>query len=212
MAAANVDGGKIRQIAVNLNRDLLYAKGISVLDVVRSVNDSNFLMPSGDIKIGTIDYNMFTNNQFQLVKPMEDIIVRKVGDVPVQVRDLGWRPGLVRAADERGPRRRTAGGLPPREQAAVGQHHRGRRRGQERSCPGWSGCRPGSTIGLIFDQSTYIRQSIESLWHESIQGRRSRSWSSSSSFAASSRRSSSPSRFPCRSCARSSPCTSWARR
>ena len=90
VAAANVDGGKIRQISVNLNRDLLYAKGISVLDVVRSVNDSNFLMPSGDIKIGTIDYNMFTNNQFQLVKPMEDIIVRKVGDVPVRVRDLGY--------------------------------------------------------------------------------------------------------------------------
>ena len=29
VAAANVDGGKIRQIAVNLNRDLLYAKGLS---------------------------------------------------------------------------------------------------------------------------------------------------------------------------------------
>src|SRR6266545_5419804 len=42
VASANVDGGKIRQIAVNLNRDLLYAKGLSVLDVVRSVNDANF--------------------------------------------------------------------------------------------------------------------------------------------------------------------------
>ncbi len=109
VASANVDGGKIRQIAVNLNRDLLYAKGISVLDVVRAVNDSNFLMPSGDIKIGTIDYNMFTNNQFQLVKPMEDIIVRKVGDVPVRVRDLGYVPGLARDADERRPRQRRAG-------------------------------------------------------------------------------------------------------
>ena len=52
VAAANVDGGKIRQIAVNLNRDLLYAKGLSVLDVVRAVNDANFLMPSGDIQVG----------------------------------------------------------------------------------------------------------------------------------------------------------------
>ena len=90
VASANVDGGKIRQIAVNLDRDLLYAKAISVLDVVRSVNDSNFLMPSGDIKIGTVDYKLLTNNQFQLVKPMEDIVVRKVGDVPVRVRDLGY--------------------------------------------------------------------------------------------------------------------------
>ena len=90
VASANVDGGKIRQIAVNLDRDLLYAKAISVLDVVRSVNDSNFLMPSGDIRIGTVDYKLLTNNQFQLVKPMEDIVVRKVGDIPVRVRDLGY--------------------------------------------------------------------------------------------------------------------------
>src|SRR3990172_3444971 len=90
VASANVDGGKIRQITVNLNRDLLYAKGLSVLDVVRAVNDANFLLPSGDIKIGTVDYNISTNNQFQLVKPMEDIVVRKFGDVPVHVRDLGY--------------------------------------------------------------------------------------------------------------------------
>ena len=36
----------------------------------------------GDIRIGTVDYKLLTNNQFQLVKPMEDIVVRKVGDVP----------------------------------------------------------------------------------------------------------------------------------
>ena len=33
---------------------------------------------------------------------------------------------------------------------------------------------PGVKVGLIFDQSTYIRQSIESLWHESVQGGRAR--------------------------------------
>src|SRR5262249_51666424 len=50
VASANVDGGRIRQISVNLNRDLLYAKAISVLDVVQAVNSANFLLPSGDIK------------------------------------------------------------------------------------------------------------------------------------------------------------------
>src|SRR5262245_32391555 len=90
VASANVDGGRIRQIAVNLNRDLLYAKGISVLDVVQAVNSANFLLPSGDIKVGTVDYNIFSNNQFQLVKPMEDIVVRRIGEVPVYVRDLGY--------------------------------------------------------------------------------------------------------------------------
>ena len=32
------------------------------------------------------------------------------------------------------------------------------------------GVPPGVSVGLTFDQSTYIRQSINSLWHESLQG------------------------------------------
>src|SRR5262247_4235937 len=91
VASANVDGGKIRQITVNLNRDQLYAKGLSVLDVVRAVNDSNFLLPSGDIRVGRLDYNIYTNNQFKIVQPMQDIVVRKSGPngVPIHVKDLG---------------------------------------------------------------------------------------------------------------------------
>src|ERR671922_2380112 len=38
VASASVDGGKVRQITVNLNRDQMFAKGLSVLDVVRAVN------------------------------------------------------------------------------------------------------------------------------------------------------------------------------
>ncbi len=169
VAAANVDGGKIRQIAVNLNRDLLYAKGISVLDVVRSVNDANFLLPSGDIKIGTVDYNLFTNNQFQLVKPMEDIVVRKVGDVPVRVRDLGYvedssedQTSIVRVNGERAVYLRV-NKQPSANTIEVVD-------GVKALIPRLVGVPPGVRIGLTFDQSTYIRQSIESLWHESIQG------------------------------------------
>jgi len=169
VAAANVDGGKIRQISVNLNRDLLYAKGISVLDVVRSVNDSNFLLPSGDIKIGSIDYNMFTNNQFQLVKPMEDIVVRKVGDVPVRVRDLGYvedsseqQTSIVRVDGERAVYLRV-NKQPAANTIEVVD-------GVRALLPRLDRVPPGVKVGLIFDQSTYIRQSIESLWHESVQG------------------------------------------
>src|SRR5206468_737692 len=72
VASASVDGGKIRQITVNLNRDELFAKGLSILDVVRAVNTANFLLPAGDIKAGRLDYNIYTNNQFTIVRPMED--------------------------------------------------------------------------------------------------------------------------------------------
>jgi CzcA family heavy metal efflux pump len=169
VASANVDGGKIRQIAVNLNRDLLYAKGISVLDVVRSVNDANFLLPSGDIKIGTVDYNLFTNNQFQVVKPIEDIVVRKVGEVPIHVRDLGYvsdsherQTSVVRVNGERSVYLRVnkqPGANTVEVVDAV-----------KAAVPTLLGVPPGVNIGLTFDQSTYIRQSIESLWHEASQG------------------------------------------
>ncbi|MBI2467961.1 MAG: efflux RND transporter permease subunit [Candidatus Rokubacteria bacterium] len=169
VASANVDGGKVRQISVNLNRDLLYVKAISVLDVVRAVNDANFLLPSGDIKIGTVDYNIFTNNQFQLVKPMEDIVVRRVGDVPVHVRDLGYvsdsherQTNVVRVNGERSVYLRVnkqPGANTVEVVDAV-----------KTLLPKLIGVPSGVNVGMTFDQSTYIRQSIESLWHEAIQG------------------------------------------
>src|SRR3989304_537514 len=58
VASANVDGGKIRQITINLDRDRLYSKGLSVNEVTRAVNDANFLLPSGAVKVGSFDYNV----------------------------------------------------------------------------------------------------------------------------------------------------------
>jgi CzcA family heavy metal efflux pump len=169
VASAGVDGGKIRQIAVNLDRDLLYAKAISVLDVVRSVNDANFLMPSGDVRIGTVDYKLLTNNQFQLVKPMEDIVVRKVGDIPVRVRDLGHvsdsheaQSSVVRVNGERAVYLRV-NKQPAANTIEVVD-------AVKALMPKLLGVPPGVSVGLTFDQSTYIRQSINSLWHESLQG------------------------------------------
>ena len=169
VASANVDGGKIRQIAVNLNRDLLYAKGISVLDVVNAVNSANFLLPSGDIKVGSVDYNIFSNNQFQLVRPMENIVVQKVGDVPVYVRDLGYvadsaetQTSVVRVQGQRAVILRVnkqPGANTVEVVDAV-----------KAAVPQLLGLPPGVEVNLTFDQSTYIRQSIASLWHESLQG------------------------------------------
>ena len=123
VASASVDGGKVRQITVNLNRDQLFAKGLSVLDVVRAVNDSNFLLPSGDMKVGRLDYNIYTNNQFKLVQPMEDIVVRRAGAnaVPIHVKDLGYvvdshetQTAIVRVDGER--RHQDGHGVPDREE------------------------------------------------------------------------------------------------
>jgi hydrophobe/amphiphile efflux-1 (HAE1) family protein len=169
VASANVDGGKIRQITVNLNRDLLYSKGISVTEVARAVNDSNFLLPSGDVKLGTLDYNVFTNNQFSIVDPMENIVVRRFNGTSIRVRDLGrvedsaeTQQSVVRVNGDKAVYLRVnkqPGANTVEVVDAV-----------KRTLPALLGLPPGVSVNLTFDQSTYIRQSIQSLWHEASIG------------------------------------------
>src|SRR5262245_34339900 len=171
VASASVDGGKVRQITVNLNRDMLYAKSLSVLDVVRAVNDANFLLPAGDIKIGRLDYNIYTNNQFTLVSPMQDIIVRKVGPngVPVRIKDIGavadsseTQTAIVRVNGERSVFMRV-NKQPGANTVSVVDAVR-------ELLPKIIGVPAGVKVGMTLDQSIYIRQAIQSLWHEAVQG------------------------------------------
>src|ERR1039458_697098 len=58
-------GGRYRQIMVYVDPLKLEAHQLSVMDVVRSVNESNLILPAGDVKIGPIDYNLYTNSQLK---------------------------------------------------------------------------------------------------------------------------------------------------
>lgn len=169
VASASVDGGKVRQITVNLNRDLLYAKGVSVLDVVRAANESNFLLPSGGIKIGRTDYNIFTNNQFQIIQPMDSIVVARPGGVPIHIKDLGYvvdshetQTAIVRVNGERAVFLRV-NKQPGANTVGVVDTVRD-------LMPKLLGIPRGVNLNLTFDQSLYIRQAIESLWNEATQG------------------------------------------
>src|SRR6201985_3928068 len=56
-------GGRYRQIMGYVDPLKLEAHQLSVMDVVRSVNESNLILPAGDVRIGPIDYNLYTNSQ-----------------------------------------------------------------------------------------------------------------------------------------------------
>src|SRR5262249_20659567 len=171
VASASVDGGKVRQITVNLNRDQLYAKGLSILEVVRAVNNANFLLPTGDINVGRLDYNLYTNNQFQIVRPMEDIVVRRLGpgDASIHVKDVGnvvdaheTQTSIVRIDGERGVFL-SVNKQPGANTIAVVDRVR-------ELIPRLIGIPAGVHLGITLDQSVYIRQAIQSLWHEALQG------------------------------------------
>src|SRR5579872_4220124 len=72
-------GGKYRQIMVYTDPYKLEAHQLSLMDVVRSVNDSNLILPAGDVQIGPLDYNIYTNSQLRSVSEIDRLPIKTVG-------------------------------------------------------------------------------------------------------------------------------------
>src|SRR6201987_3251283 len=82
-------GGRYRQIMVYVDPLKLDAHEVSVMDVVRTVNQSNLILPAGDVKIGPYDYNLYTNSQVPTATAIDDMPLKTVGQASVLVRDVG---------------------------------------------------------------------------------------------------------------------------
>src|SRR5690242_17517025 len=82
-------GGRYRQIMVYVDPLKLEAHQLSVMDVVRTVNDSNLILPAGDVKIGPIDYNLYTNSQLPSPSEIDHLPLKTVGNASVLVQDVG---------------------------------------------------------------------------------------------------------------------------
>jgi multidrug efflux pump subunit AcrB len=67
----------------------LQAHQLSVMDVVRTVNDSNLILPAGDVRIGKIDYNLYTNSQLPSTSEIDALPLKTVGGASVLVGDVG---------------------------------------------------------------------------------------------------------------------------
>ncbi len=83
-------GGKYRQIMVYADPYKLEAHQLSLMDVVRSVNASNLILPAGDVQIGPLDYNIYTNSQLRTVREIDQLPVKMVGESPVRIADIGY--------------------------------------------------------------------------------------------------------------------------
>src|SRR6202011_3230112 len=55
-------GGKPRAIMVDLDPESLYAQGLSPNDVVSAINNQSLIIPSGDVKIGSQEFNVKLNS------------------------------------------------------------------------------------------------------------------------------------------------------
>jgi multidrug efflux pump subunit AcrB len=82
-------GGRYRQIMVYADPYKLESHELSLMDVVRSVNNSNLILPAGDVQIGPLDYNIYTNSQLRSVAEIDQLPVKMVGQSPVRIADIG---------------------------------------------------------------------------------------------------------------------------
>jgi multidrug efflux pump subunit AcrB len=67
----------------------LEAHQLSVMDVVRTVNQANLILPAGDVKIGPFDYSIYPNNQVNKMSDLNDVPLKTVGNASVLVGDIG---------------------------------------------------------------------------------------------------------------------------
>ncbi|MBJ6725792.1 efflux RND transporter permease subunit [Geomesophilobacter sediminis] len=81
-------GGKYRQIMVYTDPHQLEAHQLSPMDVVRSINESNLILPSGDAQIGPLDYNIYANSQLDTMDQIQNLPIKMVGQAPVRVGDV----------------------------------------------------------------------------------------------------------------------------
>ncbi|MBP1686256.1 MAG: acriflavin resistance protein [Deltaproteobacteria bacterium] len=159
-------GGKYRQVMVYVDREALEARGLTLMDVVHALNDSNLIIPAGDAKIADTDYFIYTNSMIEDVDAINNVPV-KIGDgsAPVLVRDIGHaedaaqiQQNVVRINGQHSVY------VPVLKQGsantiAVVDAVRG-------LLPNLTGVPAGMHLNAIFDQSGYIRGAVHSLEHE----------------------------------------------
>ncbi len=169
VASAQVTGGRVREIHVMLDRDRIQALGLPITKVITAVQNSNLIVPSGDLKSGVFDYALKTESLFNLVQPIGDIVLADTGGVPVRIRDVGR---VEDSYQEQTETIRVDGkpGVVLRVQKLANSNTVAVVDNVLKAIPKLTGVPPNVHIALAFDQSVYIRQTINGLSREAMIG------------------------------------------
>jgi HAE1 family hydrophobic/amphiphilic exporter-1 len=163
-------GGRYRQIMVYVDPLKLQAHQLSLMDVVRTVNDSNLILPAGDVRIGNIDYNLYTNSQLPATSDINALPLKTVGGASVLVGDVGRaqdaqqiQVNVVRVDGQKSVY------LPVMKQG-----------GETNTISVVDGIKKAITdltdvpkqlsAKVVFDQSSFVKTAIETLLHEGAIG------------------------------------------
>ena len=161
-------GGKQRVISVDINPTSLQAKGLSAVDIVNAVSAQNLILPTGTAKLGTLEYNVEMNGSPQTVEELNDLPVKTVNGATIYMREVahvrdGFSPqtNIVLSNGQRGVlmsiyKTGTASTIDIVDRVKqMLEYNKG-------SLP------EGLHISTFFDQSLYVRASIQGVIREAI--------------------------------------------
>jgi len=161
-------GGKQRVVSVDIDPTELQAKGLSAVDIVNAVNAQNLILPTGTAKLGTLEYNVEMNGSPQTVAELNDLPVKTVNGATIYMKDVahvrdGFSPqtNIVLSNGQRGVlmsiyKTGTASTID------IVDHVKQMLEYSKGSVP------EGMHISTFFDQSLYVRASIQGVIREAI--------------------------------------------
>ncbi len=159
-------GGKYRQIMVDIDPLKLQAKGLTPIDVVNAVNAQNLTLPSGQAKIGDTQFTVRTNAVPTAIDDLNNIPVKYINGQTIFVKDVGQvhdgnavQQNIVRTDGRRSVllsiiKNGNASTL------AVVNAVKQALTISRKAAP------PGMQITELFDQSVFVKASIEGLLRE----------------------------------------------
>ncbi|MDP4199931.1 MAG: efflux RND transporter permease subunit [Bacteroidota bacterium] len=169
VASAQVIGGQVREIHVTVDRNRIQAIGMPITTVMSAIANANLIVPSGDLKSGVFDYSLKTESLFNLVKPIGDIVLKDSSGVPIRIRDVATVDDSYQEETET-IRVDGRSGLVLRVQKLATANTVSVVDNIIEAIPKLTGVPSNVHIALTFDQSTYIRQTINGLSREAMIG------------------------------------------
>jgi len=161
-------GGKQREISVDIDSAALQSRGLSPVDIVNAINAQNLILPTGTVKLGSLEYTVEMNGSPLTVQGLNDLPVRSVDGATIYMRDVahirdGFSPqtNIVRANGQRGVLMATykTGGASTLDIVDRVKQVLDR----------YAASRPeGLNVTTFFDQSLYVRASIQGVLREAL--------------------------------------------
>ena len=163
-------GGKYRQAMVYVDPYKLSSRELSVMDVVKAVNQNNLILPAGDVKIGGLDYYVYSNALVNKVADLNSVPIKTVNQQWVSVGDVGeakdanqMQYNLVRVDGQRSvylPIMKQGGDTNTIQVVD----------GIRKTIAHLTGIPKNLVATVVFDQSAYVKEAIKTLLHEGLIG------------------------------------------